>query len=214
MTNKIEFLHAGEIRSFLNLAERLWPSAPAPVPHVEDAPARAAKTDLFEEAVNFVLKYEGGFSNHPLDPGGATNMGITIATLSEARGRKVTVEEVKNLTLEEAKEIYRQRYWEPCLCDRMPRMLAIPVFDCAVNQGNRRAGEFLQLAAGMTGEDVDGDIGRKTIEKVNAGNVQEIFVEFMSRRMEAYGKLTNLFRTFGLGWSRRLMSCHTFAIGQ
>lgn len=72
-----------------------------------------SQVDLFPKVMAFIARWEGGYVNHPLDKGGATNMGITIGTLSAWLGRKATVEEVRNLSRETADAIYRARYWEP-----------------------------------------------------------------------------------------------------
>ena len=69
--------------------------------------------DLFPRVMAFIQQWEGGYVNHPSDPGGATNMGITIGTLSRWLGRKASIEEVKNLTREVANQIYREYYWVP-----------------------------------------------------------------------------------------------------
>jgi lysozyme family protein len=76
--------------------------------------------DYFPRVMKFISQWEGGFVNHPDDPGGATNMGITIGTLSRWLGRKATVEDVKNLTREEANKIYRAYYWEPSGASKAP----------------------------------------------------------------------------------------------
>jgi len=156
-----------------------------------------------------VLEFEGGFSHHPSDPGGATNLGITQAALSRFRGRPVTKAEVRSLTVDEATEIYRRNYWEPCRCDELPDGLDLAVFDCAVNQGVSRASLLLQQAAGLKPL---GGIGPRTVAAANAASLEPLLIEFMARRMRAYGLLSNLFRTFGLGWSRRLMATQALAL--
>jgi lysozyme family protein len=98
----------------------------------------------FEACLREVLKHEGGFVNHPKDPGGATNMGITKATLEQFRGRKVSVDEVKTLTREEAARIYRLNYWDVIKGDALPAGINLCVFDCAVNSGPHRALKFLK----------------------------------------------------------------------
>ncbi len=163
----------------------------------------------FPAALQHILKHEGGYVNHPLDPGGATNMGITKATLQRYRGGKVTVADVKALSLEEAAAIYRRYYWEPAACDRLPAGLDLAVFDAAVNQGVTRAARLLNQAAGL------GQASRVTETTLAAAarrNPEALLVEFMALRMRAYGSLTGLFRTFGLGWSRRLIATHTVAL--
>jgi len=104
----------------------------------------------FRICLDRVLKHEGGFVNHPKDPGGATNFGITQATLADFRKKPVTVAEVKSMTKDEAGEIYRWRYWSPPLCEALPEGVDYMVFDLAVNSGVSRAVKFLQLTVGAT----------------------------------------------------------------
>ncbi len=163
----------------------------------------------FHAALVHVLKYEGGYSDHPADPGGATNLGITIGVLAEHLGRSVSKQEVRELTKSKAAEIYRRRYWEAASCGRLPDGLDLAVFDCAVNQGVGRATRFLQIAARVK---ADGVIGKVTLDAVARADTKTLLNEFMARRMQSYGRLHTLFRTFGLGWSRRLMATHTSAL--
>lgn len=160
----------------------------------------------FNEGLKLILSHEGGYSDHPSDPGGATNMGITHAVLAAHRGRSVTKAEVKALTRLEAADIYHSRYWMLCRCDELPTGMDVAVFDCAVNQGVSRAITLLQKSVNVT---ADGKFGPKTLEALRSYPTSAMLLEFMSRRMNSYGLLTTLFRTFGLGWSRRLMA--TFA---
>lgn len=163
----------------------------------------------FQRSLIHVLKYEGGYSDHPSDPGGATKYGITHAVLAQHRGTSVTKADVRALTHEEAGEIYRGRYWDKARCGALPAGLDLAVFDCAVNQGIGRAARLLQEALKVT---ADGAIGPATLAAVAAAPTDDLLAEFMARRMRAYASLTTLFRTFGLGWSRRLMATHAEAL--
>jgi lysozyme family protein len=163
----------------------------------------------FQHALAHVLQFEGGYSDHPSDPGGATNLGITKAILEKHRGRAVTKQEVRALTGDEAAEIYRRYYWTAAACDQLPEGVDLAVFDCAVNQGVGRAARFLQHAAQIR---PNGGIGPKTIAAAKAARPESLLVEFMARRMQGYGLLQSLFKVFGLGWSRRLMATHAAAL--
>jgi lysozyme family protein len=163
----------------------------------------------FERALGHVLKYEGGYSDHPSDPGGATKYGITHAVLAQHRGASVTKADVKALTQMEAAEIYRRRYWDTASCAALPAGLDLAVFDCGVNQGVGRATRLLQEALKVK---ADGVIGPKTLAAIASAPPRDLLAEFMARRMRAYGLLGNLFRTFGLGWSRRLIATHAEAL--
>ncbi len=164
--------------------------------------------DNFKRSLQHVLRYEGGFSNHPEDPGGATNYGITQRVLSEWREKPVSVADVKALQMGEVEQIYRARYWLKACCDWYPDGIDLAVFDCAVNQGVGRATRMLQAALGVK---QDGIIGPVTRAAIHDARSDEILCEFMARRMFAYGMLKSLFRTFGLGWSRRLIDTYSTA---
>ena len=155
----------------------------------------------FERALAFVLSQEGGYSDNGKDPGGPTNLGITRATLSKWRGRKVDRQDMRSLTRLEASDIYQQEYWHKCKCDQLPPALAFLMFDTAVNQGAGRAIKILQRSIGAK---VDGVIGPATLKAVRLRDTQRMMIEFAARRMRYYG-LLSLFSVFGLGWSRRLM---------
>lgn len=165
----------------------------------------------FNDCLDIVLSFEGGYSDRADDPGKTTNLGITIAELARWRGHPVTKEDVANLTRAEAALIYRAVYWAPMQCDVLPSGIDLAVFDCAVNQGVGRAAKWLQSAAKVT---VDGQIGPRTLAAVNAAEPARLLVEFMALRMNGYGSLAKLFPTFGLGWSRRLMTIHIEAFAQ
>jgi lysozyme family protein len=163
----------------------------------------------FDAALAHVLTFEGGYSDHPSDPGGATNLGITIDVLSAYRGQRVSKDEVRALTKAEAAAIYRSRYWDAVSCAALPAGADLAVFDCAVNQGVGRAARFLQQAANVR---ADGRIGPVTLAAVAAAPGGTLLTEFMALRMQSYASLQRLFKTFGLGWSRRLMATHAAAL--
>lgn len=160
----------------------------------------------FNKALAHILAYEGGYVDHPVDPGGATNMGITRKTLSRFRQYPASKEDVKQLTSYEAQEIYRTLYWHMCVCELLPMGIDLSVFDCAVNQGVRRSTYFLQKAAKVKTDNIIGPI---TLNAVRLSNPVNLLNEFTAFRMKHYGGLSGLFRTFGLGWSRRLSATHT-----
>ena len=116
----------------------------------------------FSIALEFVACWEGIFSDDARDPGGATKYGITQATLSNFRGYSASKQEVRDLTREEAEKIYRKNYWDACRCDDLPAGIDLLVFDCAVNQGTKRAAKFLQQAANVA---ADGVIGRPDLAR-------------------------------------------------
>lgn len=156
---------------------------------------------IYERALSFVLLYEGGYSDHPKDPGGATKFGITRRTLSDWRDRATSTEDVRSLSRAEASDIYRNQYWRRCKCDQLPAAVAFLVFDTAVNQGVVRALKILQKSVNTK---TDGMIGPVTLKAVRVRDPKRLLIEFAARRMRHYG-LLSIFSIFGLGWSRRLM---------
>jgi lysozyme family protein len=89
----------------------------------------------FERALDVTLVYEGGYSNDPRDPGGPTNMGVTQKTLAAWRGEPVSAADVKALTLDEARKIYKAQYWDRVRADRLPTGVDFAVFDYAQIEG-------------------------------------------------------------------------------
>jgi lysozyme family protein len=156
--------------------------------------------DRFARCLPLLLAHEGDFSDDPHDPGGATNLGVTFHTLADWRGRPVTVEDVRALTVEEAGAIYRARYWKAAACDRLPAGVDLITFDCAVNQGVDRARRFLQAAARVV---VDGQIGPVTLAAVAKVPARELVERIRALRLAHYKSLPGYPR-YGKGWSRRL----------
>lgn len=164
---------------------------------------KPANDDRFARSVAFVLKHEGGFVDHPRDPGGATNMGITVATLRDWRGRLTSIDEVKNLTEHEARQIYRMRYWNPVNGDMLPQGVNLSVFDFAVNAGVGRAVRTLQRIVGAPD---DGAIGPVTMAAVKGIPEKDLIIRFAQARREFYKGLST-FDAFGRGWIRRTNEC-------
>lgn len=156
----------------------------------------------FSRALSHVLEYEGGYVDHPSDPGGATNMGITRQTLFEWRGQPVSKEDVRRLTRKEAGDIYKARYWDKVQGDEWPEGIAFMLFDAAVNHGPARAVIFAQEAVRVSADGVLGPITKRAL--LNA-EIRDTMIEMAARRMAFYAQIRT-FPTFGLGWSRRLMA--------
>ena len=144
----------------------------------------------FEKAVAFVLQSEGGYVNHPSDPGGETNFGISKRSYPD--------EDIKGMTVDRAKEIYKRDYWDALSCDMLPDGIATVLFDTAVNCGHKPAARMLQRACGVSD---DGIIGKVTIAYSSKEGTLE---RFLAERAVYYAKLTT-FNVFGLGWMRRLI---------
>lgn len=162
----------------------------------------------FDRCLSEVLRHEGAYVDHPADPGGATNLGITLATLRAWRKRPVSKADVRDLTRAEAAEIYRARYWDAVRGDDLPAGVDLMVFDLAVNSGVKRGGQFLQEALGVA---ADGAIGPVTLAALKAVRPVEI-IERMAARRERYYRGLRTFPTFGKGWLARLASVRARAL--
>lgn len=154
----------------------------------------------FDRCVTVVLQAEGGFVDDPRDPGGATNMGITLRTLEQARGKPVTVEDVKDLSVDEAKSIYRRFYWNPIAGDQLPAGVDMTTFDFAVNGGPGEAVRLLQQCVGCA---VDGVMGPATLAAVQAADARTLIEKYSAARDSYYEQLPT-FATFGKGWEARV----------
>jgi lysozyme family protein len=162
----------------------------------------------FDEVVDFVLQHEGGFVQHPRDPGGATKFGITRETLSRARGRRVSVDEVRRLTREEAASIYRRLYWDAVQAHDLPPGIDLATFDLAVHSGPSRAVKMLQSVLGVAS---DGIVGPKTLQAVRAADIMETIRRLTQGRLGFLSRLA-AWPTFGRGWRRRVLSVEQEAL--
>lgn len=165
-------------------------------------------SNVYERTMKHIFTWEGGYVDHPNDPGGATNFGITRKVLAQWRGKpSLPKQAVKDLTVQEAAEIYKANYWNKILGDDLPPSIAFLMMDAAVNSGPGRAVKTLQRSVGALGKriKVDGAIGPNTLRAVRSVDEEKLLNEFVVRRGVFYGGLRT-FTTFGLGWARRLVS--------
>lgn len=161
----------------------------------------------FGECLKFTLKYEGGYADHPSDPGGATNFGITRATLARWRGKPVSKAQVKALTKDEAAKIYERYYWRPIRGDELPVGVDLVTFDFAVNSGVSRGAIALQRSANVAD---DGKIGPVTLKAVNDLSASVLIDRVCAERLAFLTRLKT-WRVFGKGWKRRVDACETAA---
>jgi lysozyme family protein len=154
----------------------------------------------FDAALVCVLQHEGGYVDHPLDPGGATNRGVTRATLAGVRGRPVSKAEVMALSLAETAAIYRRLFWSAVRGDDLPAGVDLAVFDLAVNSGPRRAALALQKALGVV---EDGTIGPLTLAACRSAPAGSVVAAVSELRLGFLARLPT-FATFGRGWRRRV----------
>jgi lysozyme family protein len=166
-------------------------------------------SDKFHAALEHVLRQEGGWSDHPKDPGGATYKGITLKLYREfKRNPAITKEQLRRITAEDVYAIYHDLYWRNIRGDELPAGVDLEIFDAAVNSGVKTAGLMLQRAIGQFSPfDIkkDGVIGSQTIAAARGIVPERLLDEIGARRIVYYG-LLRTFVTFGLGWARRKTS--------
>lgn len=162
----------------------------------------------FHACIPIILRHEGGYVDHPSDPGGATNMGITHRTLASWRGEPVTKQDVQRLMELEAREIYRARYWNAVRADDLPPGVDLVVFDFAVNAGVSRSAKLLQRLVYAT---ADGAVGPQTLAAVRRMDPVALINGFSEGRMQHYRSL-RIWETFKNGWTRRTSEVRTAAL--
>ncbi len=159
----------------------------------------------FERALALTLAHEGGWSDHPKDPGGATNMGITIGTLKRL---KIDVDgdgdsdlaDLRNLRPADVAKVYRVFYWDAVRADLLPAGVDLAVFDFAVNSGPAQAAKVLQRALGVA---PDGDIGPQTLAALAKADAGLIISAVSDKRLRFLRSLKT-WGAFGTGWLRRV----------
>jgi lysozyme family protein len=156
----------------------------------------------FDECVDLMLAHEGGYVDHPKDPGGRTNLGVTQNVWEEWMGRPVTEKEMRALTPIMVKPLYKRKYWDAIRADELVAGVDYCVFDVAVNSGPGRAIKFLQSSVGVT---ADGGFGPATLAAVKEAEKDptRLIELYCAKRLEFLQSLKT-FETFGKGWSRRV----------
>lgn len=153
---------------------------------------------IFDKAFELLMINEGGYVNDPHDKGCETKFGISKTAYPN--------EDIKNLTIDRAKQIYRRDYWNKCKCDNLPDALSVAVFDFAVNSGVNRAIKYLQLSLGVT---ADGIIGNQTLGACNRLPIKDTLNTYMDKRLEYLTSLKD-FKYFGNGWGKRVERVKSF----
>ena len=154
----------------------------------------------FPLALRALLKHEGGFSNHPLDPGGMTNLGVTQKVWEEWVGHPVDEKQMRALTPELIGPLYKKKYWDKVRGDDLPTGVDLAVFDFAVNSGPGRAAKMLQKVLGVT---QDGAIGPATLAKAINIDSSKLVADYNAERL-AFLQALPAWDTFGKGWGRRV----------
>lgn len=149
-------------------------------------------TTLFQQVFKNIIGHEGGYVNHPADPGGETKFGISKRSYPD--------ENIKAMTLERAEELYFRDFWTPLKCDKLHPALAEFVFDFGVNSGMPTAAKAVQKAVGAL---PDGNIGPKTLALISSRPARDIARLVFVSRMKIMARHQS-YETFADGWGARL----------
>ncbi|GHA29264.1 hypothetical protein GCM10007989_26050 [Devosia pacifica] len=170
----------------------------------------------FDACLEIILRHEGGYVDHPADPGGATNLGITRKTLAAWRGiepwHALAKSAVRYLDKGEAAEIYKVKYWDQCRAGELCPGLDLAVFDYAVNSGPHRAVRLLQAILGVS---QDGLVGPQTLlalKTYRAAHGAVPLIRMYCTRRRAFLKTLAQFETFGKGWMRRVSETEALSL--
>ena len=165
-------------------------------------------TGNFQQCLALVLKAEGGYVDDPRDPGGATNLGVTLATWEQYVGHAVDKDTIRSLGPMDVAPLYQSRFWNVARCDELPLGVDYAVFDSAVNSGVSQAVKFIQRALNVT---ADGIIGAQTIAAASQREPSELIEQVCEERLQFLQSL-NTWPTFGKGWQRRVESVKADAL--
>jgi lysozyme family protein len=154
----------------------------------------------YDMALERVLAHEGGYTNHPSDPGGPTNFGITIHDYRRYINANGNAADVRNMKLAEAAKIYRARYWDALRCDELPAGLDYAVFDYGVNSGIGRAARVMQR---LLGQAPTGTMTDAAIAGIRSAGAPALIARLCDERL-AFLKALKTWPVFGAGWGRRV----------
>jgi lysozyme family protein len=151
---------------------------------------------LFDKIIEIVLKHEGGYVNDPDDPGGETNFGIAKRSHPDV--------DIKNLTKEGAKVIYKEVYWDKNKVEKVPEQLRHIYFDMCVNMGRSRAVKILQESANSKGKNItiDGGMGPITLKAIKNVELERVRAYRVKYYVDLIGRKPDL-EKFYFGWFRR-----------
>jgi lysozyme family protein len=156
-----------------------------------------------------VFAHEGGWSDHPSDPGGATNMGITIGVFSEWLGRPATKTELRNMPKSTAEAIYKARYADPLRYDDLPAGVDYATLDGGINSGVSRGAKWLQRAVGAA---QDGKVGPLTVNAANAAPDKVATVKRICGYRLGFVQSLRTWSVFGRGWARRIAEVEALGV--
>jgi len=163
----------------------------------------------YDESLRRLLIHEGGYTNHPADPGGPTNFGVTLADYRKYVKPNATAADVRAMRVDEAKRIYRARYWDAQRCDELPAGVDDTMFDYGVNSGIGRSGKVLRRALGLSDE--MGAVTDEVIAALSQRDAKAVIVAINDERL-AFLKRLKTWPVFGAGWERRVAEVKAFSL--
>ena len=163
----------------------------------------------YDEALRRLLLHEGGYCNHPQDPGGPTNFGITISDYRKYIKPGASADDVRAMRLEEAKAIYRSKYWRALRCDELPAGVDDTIFDYGVNSGVGRAGKVLRRVMGLP--DDNWAVTDDVIAEVARRDPRPVIAAVNAERI-AFLRGLRTWPVFGTGWERRVGDVRDFSL--
>lgn len=163
----------------------------------------------YDAALARLLAHEGGYTNHPADPGGPTNYGITIVDYRKYVKPDATAADVRAMKLDEAKAIYRAKYWDAQRCDALPAGVDYAVFDYGVNSGIGRSGKVLRRVLRLP--DSTSVVNDAVITAVGASDAKVLIAAICDERLRFLQALKT-WPVFGAGWGRRVAEVRVAAL--
>ena len=162
----------------------------------------------YDESLRRLLIHEGGYSNHPQDPGGPTNYGITIHDARKYWKADATAADVRAMPIEVAKGIYKSKYWNALRCDELPPGVDYSVFDYGVNSGTSRAAKVFQRVLAVP---VTGGVDDLAVAAARERNASAIITAICDERLRFLQGLST-WPVFGAGWGRRVREVRAAAL--
>jgi lysozyme family protein len=163
----------------------------------------------YDQCLSRLLAHEGGYTNHPSDPGGPTNFGITIHDYRKYVKPDATAADVRAMKLDEAKTIYRHKYWDAQRCDELPAGVDYVVFDYGVNSGIGRSGKVLRRALKLA--DNSSSVTDAVIAAARATDARRLIAAICDERLRFLQSLRT-WPVFGAGWGRRVAEVRSVAL--
>jgi lysozyme family protein len=164
--------------------------------------------DNFDRCLAEVLRHEGGWADHPKDPGGATMQGITLLTYSVWMGRVATKKELRNIPADHRDAIYCELYWDKVRGDELPKGVDLCLFDFAVNSGPKRAVAGVQEALAVNADGVLGPVTMGAIQKADP----KTLIPWVCEYRLAFLQRLPIWDTFGGGWAKRVKDVQSVAM--